>query len=151
MNVRFYLRKARQEDAAAIRRLIYRTGINPMALNWQRFLIAIDEQGHLLGCGQVKPHSDGTRELASIAVQPEHQRRGIGQAIIQALIDQSSGPLYLTCRKPLRSFYEPFGFRVVSPEQMPPYFRHIWRAATLLRRLFPSMDELLVMVRNTDL
>ena len=30
-----------------------------MALDWHRFILAIDPFGKVIGCGQVKPHSDG--------------------------------------------------------------------------------------------
>ena len=48
----------------------------------------------VIGCGQIKPHGDGTRELASIAVVPEHQRQGIGTEIIARLIEGQPLPLY---------------------------------------------------------
>jgi N-acetylglutamate synthase-like GNAT family acetyltransferase len=77
------LRRARQPDAPAIRRLIRQVGINPLGLDWRRFLIAVDAGGQLVGCGQVKPHADGSLELASIAVQPAW--RGFARAALQPL------------------------------------------------------------------
>jgi amino-acid N-acetyltransferase len=145
----FTLRPATAQDAATIRALVRRVGINPLALNWRRFRVAVDEQGRLLGCGQIKPHADGTRELASIAVQPEYQHQGIGKALINALLAGLPLPIYLTCRASLGDYYRPFGFCVVQPAEMPPYFKRIWRAFNLLRRLFPrQMSELLVMVKQ---
>ena len=142
----FTLRPASAQDAAAIRALIWRVGITPLALNWRRFRVAVDEQGCLLGCGQIKPHADGTRELASIAVQPNHQRKGIGKALISDLLAGQPLPIYLTCRAILGDYYRPFGFCVVEPPEMPPYFKRIWIAYNLLRRFSPrQMGELLVM------
>lgn len=141
------IRKAEARDARSIRTLIYRVGINPMSLVWQRFLVAVDEQDRLVGCGQVKPHGDGTRELASIAVQPEWRRRGIGTAIIDRLLAEYPLPLYLTCRASLQPYYERFGFTAVAVTEMTPYFRRIFRIVSFLKRLFPRMEGMRVMVK----
>lgn len=122
-------------------------GINPIGLDWQRFTLAVDAEGHMLGCGQIKPHGDGSRELSSLAVQPEAQGQGIGKALVAHLTAQTTFPLYLTCRSELGTYYKQFGFRIAAPKEMPPYFYRIWRAFNLLKRIFP-MGKLLVMVRD---
>ena len=140
------IRPARQEDFPAIRSLIHAVGINPMSLDWRRFLIAVDEQGALLGCGQIKPHGDGTRELASIAVQEWARSRGIARALIEALLDRERRrPLYLMCRARLETLYVRFGFQPVDPAEMPPYFRRISRMASLFNSKAPTEDQLSVM------
>lgn len=141
----FELRPARLEDAAAIRSLIYRAKINPMGLDWRRFTVAVLQTGELIACGQVKPHSDGTRELASVAVLPAWQGRGVGSAIVRHLIEQETGELYLTCRDHLEAYYRRFGFRVLSGPEMPPYFHRVHRIASMLRRLRLTSAQLLVM------
>jgi N-acetylglutamate synthase-like GNAT family acetyltransferase len=142
------LRKATAGDAKAIRALIWRVKINPMDLDWRRFVVAVTEQNAVIGCGQIKPHGDGTLELASIAVVPEFQGQGIGKSIIRKLLAESSPPLYLTCRDTIESYYHQFGFQAMSYEQMPPYFKRISRIATLLGRLSPGMGQLRVMVKT---
>ena len=87
-----------------------------MALDWRRFLVAVDEQDRVIGCGQVKPHADGTRELASLAVIPELQRQGIGKSIAEQLLAENPLPLYLTCRASLQTYYEKFGFQVMHTD-----------------------------------
>ncbi|HET7467054.1 MAG TPA: GNAT family N-acetyltransferase, partial [Candidatus Dormibacteraeota bacterium] len=84
------LRAAADRDQATIRRIVRAAGINPTSLQWQRFIVA-EERGEIVGVGQVKPHRDGTRELASIAVVPERQGRGLGSEIINALIAREHG------------------------------------------------------------
>lgn len=132
----FTLRPAAETDAGTIRRIIYQARINPMSLHWQRFILAVDEQGEVIGCGQVKPHRDGALELASIAVVPAWQGQGVASQIIQHLLAQHPGRLYLTCRSSLVPFYERFGFQVISLDQMPPYFR---RMARLFNRFQPFL------------
>jgi GNAT superfamily N-acetyltransferase len=139
------LRRASRQDAGAIRRLIRRVGINPLGLNWRRFLIAVDSGGRLVGCGQVKPHNDGTRELASIAVEPDWRGRGIAREIIETLMAENPPPLYLTCRADLEPLYNRFGFRVLQPGEMERDLRRIWRMVRLARRVIPGMPQILVM------
>lgn len=129
------LRKAVKADFPAIRALIRQTGINPLGLDWRRFLVAESPAGEFVGCGQLKPHSDGSLELASLAVTPAWRGKGVARVIIQALMDAAPRPLYLTCRASLGPFYEKFGFRVLQPEEMPPYFRRLSRLARIVGKL----------------
>ena len=142
------LRPATANDAAAIRSLIHTVGINPMSLNWQRFVIATNDAGEMLGCGQIKPHGDGTHELASIAVWPQFQSQGVGRAIIQHLLASAQPPLYLTCRAALRPYYERFDFHALDIKHMPPYFRRLWRIAQMVRKLIPRMGSMQIMRRD---
>jgi N-acetylglutamate synthase-like GNAT family acetyltransferase len=142
------IRKATEKDSATIRNLIWRVGINPFGLHWKRFLVAETAQGKFVGCGQIKPHGDGSLELASIAVQPELQEQGIGRMIIERLLAENGLPLYLTCREEMGSYYEKFGFQIIQPHEMPPYFRRIWNLFALMRRIMPKIGRLLVMRRE---
>jgi N-acetylglutamate synthase-like GNAT family acetyltransferase len=141
-------RPARQEDFTAIRDLIRAVQINPLGLDWKRFIIAVDSGGRLIACGQIKPHQDGSMELASIAVIPEMRRRGIATKIIERLIRSNSGPLYLTCRASLEEFYMRFRFSRLETTEMPAYFRRIARMARIARALKLVPIELLVMKRE---
>lgn len=105
----------------------------------------------MIGCGQVKRHGDDSYELASIAVVPEWRGRGVARAVITHLkdtyvIEHSGRPLYLTCLAKLGPMYARFGFRVVGPDEMTPYFRRIHRIAGWIGRLGRMPDRLLVMV-----
>jgi N-acetylglutamate synthase-like GNAT family acetyltransferase len=124
------IRPAVQSDQSTIKTIVRQAGINPLSLHWPNFLVS-EADGRIVGIGQVKPHGDGTRELASIAVLPAYQRQGIATAIIHALLERESRPLYLTCRDRLENFYTQFGFRVISRDEMPPYFRRIYRLASV--------------------
>ncbi len=121
------IRPAERGEAGEIRRLIWKVRINPSGLDWRHFLVAVDEAGKLLGCGQLKPHADGSLEMASIAVQPEVRGRGIASAVIERLLAQAGRPLYLVCAARMQPFYEKFHFEVIGPEEMPPTFRREWQ------------------------
>jgi len=119
-------RPAQASDEFAIKALIRAVNINPMGLKWQRFLLAIDENGQLIGCGQIKTHRDGSRELASIAVQKSWRRQGVAGAIIRQLLARQQPPVWLTCTDNLVPFYEQFGLVEVKGEDgrtIPSYFR----------------------------
>lgn len=142
------LRQAIQADVNVIRQITSVVGNNPMALAWQRFILAVDANGTVIGCGQVKPHADGTCELASIAVLPEWRGKGIARKIIEQLIAQHPGRLYLTCRSELGLLYQKFGFKEIGRAEMPPYFKRISRLVSIFVKLSNRPGRLLVMRRN---
>jgi N-acetylglutamate synthase-like GNAT family acetyltransferase len=144
-------RAATAADAGAIRSLIFRVGINPRHLDWRRFLVAVDGENRLVGCGQVKPHADGSRELASIAVRPKWRMRGVASEIIHRLKTEVGPPLWLMCRSDLTEFYRRFGFvSIVDAGQMPRYFRRVYRLAAAAARVLPGDNPMAVMMWNGE-
>ena len=141
----FTLRPARESEFRVIKDLIHSTGINPMGLDWKRFIVAVNDQDQVLGIGQVKQHGEEVLELASIAVYPEYRSQGIARAIIEHLLQESPRPLYLTCISSLGPLYEKFGFREISREEMPRYFQRISKLANVLFTFANRDDHLLVM------
>lgn len=139
------VRSARETEAAHIRDLIHRVGINPMGLDWKRFVVAAGDHDELLGCGQLKPHGPDVLELASIAVYPEHQGKGVARLIIEYLLKDSPRPLYLMCESGIGPMYEKFGFRPVTYEDMPRYFQRISKLAGLVTTLAKRQERLLIM------
>jgi amino-acid N-acetyltransferase len=143
------LRPAMETDAPDIRELVHQAQINPLDLDWPRFIVAVSPEGELIGCGQVKTHRDGSRELASIVVAPAFRNQGVARAIIEHLTAQHPGVLYLTCRSSLGAFYEKFGYQIVRDDEMPPYFRRISRLFRILGKVhLIGGDGLLVMRRE---
>jgi N-acetylglutamate synthase-like GNAT family acetyltransferase len=139
------IRLARESESAKIRQLIYSAGINPTGLDWKRFVVAVDDQDEMIGCGQLKPHGEDVLELASIAVVPEQRRRGIARLLIEHLLNGSPRPLYLMCESSLGAFYEKFGFRPISYDEMPRYFQRISKLAGLVTTLARREERLLIM------
>jgi len=129
------LRDATVEDQPTIRQIVRAANINPTGLEWPRFIVA-EDGGAIVGVGQVKPHRDGTRELASIAVLPGRQGQGIGTAIIEELLRREKGTLHLTCRARLQGYYERFGFRKLESRDYPPYFARMLPILNTIGRLF---------------
>lgn len=104
------IRRAAAADQADIKALIHLVRINPMDLDWRRFLVASAPDGSLAACAQMKPHADGTLELASLAVHPAWRGRGLARRLVERLLSESPRPLYLTCRSGLEAFYTKIRF-----------------------------------------
>ena len=139
------IRPARETESAQIKDLIHLVGINPMDLDWKRFVVAVNERDEMIGCGQLKHHGKDILELASLAVYPEQQGKGVGRAIIQDLLKDSPRPLYLMCESSVGPLYEKFGFREISYEEMPRYFQRISKLVGLAATLAHREERLLVM------
>jgi N-acetylglutamate synthase-like GNAT family acetyltransferase len=140
------IRPATAADQPSILRLIREVRLPRMNLRWPNFVMA-EEDGEVVGMGQVKSHGDGSRELASIAVVPARQDHGIGSEIIETLLAREPGVvLHLSCRRELEGYYERFGFARLKPALYPPYFR---RTTLLASRITPLFGiHLLVMRRE---
>jgi len=122
------IESAEREAQAEIRAMIRAGRLNPLGIDWRRFLLAIAEEGEIVGCVQVKQHRGGARELASLYVKPAKRGRGIGSSLIRRVLGQEDPPLWLTCRVRLVAYYERFGFQVVDDvQEMPGYFHFAWR------------------------
>lgn len=126
-----FLRRATAADQAAIAALIRVARLNPLSLDWRRFVVA-DEGGRVVGAGQVKTHGDGARELASIAVAPDRQGVGIGSAIVTTILSLERAPLYLYCAEYNESYYLRFGFHALPRAAMPRSLRRIHTFANTL-------------------
>lgn len=115
------------------RRILKAAGLDPTTpLRFEHTLVAVDES-KVVGIGQVKYHSD-CREIGSLVVLPEYQRRGIATQIIAELEAKAGRPVYLTCYYKMEPFYRRLGYEVVPFNQSPGSFR--WKLAlTLLLRL----------------
>jgi len=141
----FSIRPARESESGQIRNLIHLVGINPMGLDWERFVVAANSQDEMIGCGQLKPHGVDIFELASLAVYPEHRGQGVARAIIEYLLANGPRPLYLMCRSSLGPLYEKFGFYAISYNEMPRYFQRISKLTGLATTLLQHNEGLLIM------
>jgi len=145
-----WLRAATVQDQPAIRRIIWAAHLNPVALHWRRFVVA-ESRGKVVGVGQVKIHADGAPELASLAVLPAQQGSGAGSVLAWTLIHSTAGPIFLRCASHNEGFYRRFGFRTLTPQEMPRSLRRSYRLVTalidLLNRFGGSSERLLVMGR----
>ena len=147
----YSIRSARENELGAVRGLIRAARINILGINWRRFCVAVDQSDRVIGCGQVKLHKDGSRELASIVVDGTWQGRGVASAIIMNLIGSEEGDLWLMCRSDLVPFYERYGFREkFEPLDMPSYFGRIKRLWAVVTKATKGQRRLSVMQRKSN-
>jgi len=79
---------------------------------------------------------------------PEWRGNGVARMIIEHLLEQHSGRIYLTCRSELGPMYQKFGFIPIQKFDMPPYFRRISSLVGIFNKLLHQPNQLLVMRRN---
>ena len=137
MNV--IMRAATAADQPLIRQWARKYGLNPLGLAWPNFLVAERMDvvpPKVVGMGQLRPHRDGSLELASLAVAEDARGQGIGAKLVRALLRQAARSLFLMCREEKVSFYERFGFyRVWQAGEMPKSVRWMQHTATLIQRV----------------
>jgi N-acetylglutamate synthase-like GNAT family acetyltransferase len=144
-DLQYRLRPARAEDGRIIRSLVRKEHLNPMGIHWSRFTVAVDQNDAVIGCAQMKIHFDSSRELASLVVEDRWRGQGIARALITSLLNEHPGVIYLTCAARLEPLYQHLGFCTLSPDEMPPYFRRIYRLFNGLLTLFTRSGGFKVM------
>ena len=78
-----------------------------------------------VGCVALRPIGAGTCEMKRLYVKPPHQRRGIGRALAEAIIDEARRIGYKrmlldTVLEPAKGLYRSLGFRETAPYQYVP-------------------------------
>ena len=134
------IRPAAPADQRAIRAWVWRAGLNPINLSWRNFVVA-EVEGQIVGLGQLRPHADGSLELASLVVSPAHRGRGIGSQIVRALLASRRGPIYLFCENALQPYYTRLGFQPLQPADLPPALARMHRMARWLMRLASAVSR----------
>lgn len=112
-----HFRPATETDSALIKAWVKRERLDPTQLRWQNFLMA-EHEGQVIGFGQLRDHG-AIQELGSLIVQPEYRERGVGGAVIRALIARARKPLYLDCELKREGYYARFGFKRIGFREMP--------------------------------
>jgi N-acetylglutamate synthase-like GNAT family acetyltransferase len=128
------LRKATENDQAAITALVRQARLNPRGLAWPAFLVA-DRDGEVVGAVQLRPHDDGARELASLVVRPDHRGHGIGMALLDRLLADEPGTVYVVTEREHAEPYERRGFSAATSSSLPRSMRRqlrIGRVATAI-------------------
>lgn len=88
------------------------------------FAASIHHDGTLVGMGRVIGDNGLFFEIVDIAVDPAHQKRGLGKAIVGALTDHlhrtapATAHVTLIADGEAHRLYAQFGFKPVAPESM---------------------------------
>ncbi len=106
----FSLCKPTDKEFQAICEYIKEFELDNRDLKKEQFILAA-EGSQLLGFGRLRKHADCT-ELCSLGVVMPHRMKGIGKAIVEALVTNNTGAVYLVCIIP--DFFSPLGFQVTE-------------------------------------
>ncbi len=128
--VTVFTRAARPEDVPAMVGLMtpyIRTGdlLPRTAADLQRdiatYAVATDQQGAVIGMGALKPYSSGLAEVIALAVSPRAQGQGVGQAIVEHLLQRAAElgfpEVFALTRVP--GFFHRLGFTTVEKSRFP--------------------------------
>ncbi|WP_298454693.1 amino-acid N-acetyltransferase [uncultured Cellulomonas sp.] len=88
----------------------------------QEFVVAQDEAGEVVGCGALHVMWDDLAEIRTLAVSPLWRRRGVGHALLDALVDRARamGLRRLFCLTFEVEFFTSHGFRAIDGTPVAP-------------------------------
>jgi N-acetylglutamate synthase-like GNAT family acetyltransferase len=118
MSATFTVRRAAARDQPAITTLVRNEHLNPIDLDWRRFVIATDRSG-VLGAVQLRKHADHSRELGSLVVRRDARGRGIAARLIDRLLAPIATRVLMITGAAFAAHYERWGFRPIDPDKAP--------------------------------
>jgi amino-acid N-acetyltransferase len=127
------IRRAAAADRAIIFKLVLGAQLDPTSLDWRNFMLAVDDADSaagVVGCAQIKRYTD-CNEFGSLVVRAAARKRGVGALLIEALLREEAGDVYLVCLDKLRAYYERAGFERVSFDDSPRTLRVKQRAGRI--------------------
>jgi amino-acid N-acetyltransferase len=126
------VRRATEQDQAAIRTLVRSERLNPTDLDWQNFVVAADAGG-LQGAAQIRKHPEGARELGSLVVAERLRGNGIAARLIDTLLAEERGPVHMITGLEHAAHYQRWGFRQIDPSRTPRPVRFNYYAGRMAR------------------
>jgi len=155
--IRFSVRKAEPSDVAAIHTLLEFYADKGIVLRRSRENIlrslssffVVEEEGVLRGCSAIRDFGNDLLEIRSLVIDPQHQGRGIGRELINAIVrtvasERPTWRLFTLTGQP--EFFGKLGFSIVSREMFP---EKIWSDC----RNCPKntcCDEIALMLSSTN-
>lgn len=85
------------------------------------FVVAVDREGNLLGCGALQFYTPRMAELRSLAVAPSSTRSGLGLRICTELLQQARevGVEVVFAFTYVQKFFEKAGFKLIDRAALP--------------------------------
>jgi len=112
------------------------------------WLVAVDAENQVAGCGSLVPLTDTLVEIRSLAIHEDYQGQGVGSMLVMALVEMAREQEYeQVCALTLRSsFFEHMGFAVVDRWAISP---KVWQACIYCAK-FHHCDEVAVLMQLVD-
>lgn len=147
----YQYRKASMADIPAIHKLINDYAAEglmlrrPMMLLYEAvrdFLVAVDENGQVVGTGALHVMGSDLAEVRSLAVAPSTKGQGVGKAIVDFCVEEAKqiGLTRVFALTYQQVFFERCGFHVVKKETLP---QKVWKECVYCDR-FHACDEIAV-------
>ncbi|HET7280133.1 MAG TPA: GNAT family N-acetyltransferase [Dermatophilaceae bacterium] len=131
MTVMHRIRRAVEADQRAITDMVRDARLNPRSLDWDRFVVA-EADGELVGVAQMRQHPDGSQELASLVVQPSARGGGVASDLIDALLADRAGQVFMLVDRKFANHYQRWGFRPVAAAGLPRSVRRQYRIGQIV-------------------
>ena len=116
---------AKAADLPEIDELIAAVKGDQADLGAEQFVVAKSDDARILGCGRLRSYPEFC-EIASMAVAEDVRAEGIGRAIVDRLLEQYAGTIYLICEDEVVEFFRRFGFELTPEAEMPEGLRPKW-------------------------
>jgi amino-acid N-acetyltransferase len=147
--------KARLSDIAAMQELVvdevkkgtilFRSA-DEMATNIRSYVLAKEEDGHIVGFGALHFHTFDLAEVRSLIVSDKCRGMGIGKAMVAEMLKEgeSLGVKKIFTLTYVKKFFESIGFQEIPKESLPAH--KIW-ADCIKCKHFPVCDEI-ALIKN---
>jgi len=106
-----------------------------------RSYVIVEENDEIIGMGALHIYSQNLAEIRSLAVSPNHQKKGIGKQIIQFLEKEAKhlGVKQLLTLTYQKEFFEKLGFKEIPKEAVPEH--KVWSDCIKCPH-FPNCNEI---------
>ena len=98
--------------------MVRRARLNPSGLQWEQFVIG-ERDNRAVGVAQLRRYPDGTKELASLVVEPGAREHGIATQMVDALLTGETAAVYTLIDRRFVDHFARWGFRQVGPGELP--------------------------------
>jgi amino-acid N-acetyltransferase len=136
--VQVVVRRARPDDQPVITAMVRRARLNPAGLHWEQFVVG-ERAGRAVGVAQLRRHSDGTNELASLVVEPGAREHGIATQMVDALLAGETAAVYALIDRRFVGHFARWGFSQVGRGELPRSVSRIY----LIGRVVTTLGSLL--------
>jgi N-acetylglutamate synthase-like GNAT family acetyltransferase len=136
--VQVVVRRARPDDQPVITAMVRRARLNPAGLRWEQFVVG-ERDGRPVGVAQLRRHSDGAKELASLVVESGARGQGIATNMVDTLLAGETAAVYALIDRRFADHFARWGFRQVGRGELPPSVSRIY----LIGRVVTALGSLL--------
>jgi amino-acid N-acetyltransferase len=92
-----------------------------LARLFREFVVAVDEEDRVVGCGALRVYNEGLAEIGSLAVREDAHGHGVGRRLVERLVEEARAlDLRMVFALTLQEiFFHRLGFRTVPRESFP--------------------------------